>query len=128
MPLVALILLFLFAAPAFPQQDQAPPPELERVDQTLQALAELKTQVAAISAEIDQLIAGLSEQRGALQNRKPAAFGGIGLIGDASASPADRVKPKPSRCAAITVKGDRCTRSAAQGSRYCRQHLVARQR
>ena len=128
MRLVALILLFLFAAPAFPQQEQAPPPELERVDQTLQALAELKTKVAAISAEIDQLIAGLSEQRGALQNRKPAAFGGIGLIGDASAAPTDRVKPKPSRCAAITVKGDRCTRSAAQGSRYCRQHLVARQR
>ncbi len=128
MRLVALILLFLLAAPAFPQQEQAPPAELERVDQTLQTLAELKAKVAAISAEIDQLIAALSEQRGAIQNRKPAAFGGIGLLGDSSAGPADVAKPKASRCAAITVKGDRCTRSAVAGSRYCRQHQVAHQR
>jgi len=125
MRLVALILLFLFAAPAFPQQAQAPPAELERVEQTLQTLTELKAKVAAIEAQIDQLIAELSERKGAIQNHQPVPFGGIS---DASAGPADPVKPKAVRCAAITGKGERCTRSAVAGSRYCRQHQVAHQR
>ena len=125
MRLVALILLFLFATPAFPQQEQAPPAELERVDRTLQTLAELKTKVAEISAQIDQLIAALSEQKGAIQNRKPAPFGGVG---DFSSGPADAAKPKAVRCSAITAKGERCTRSAVPGSRYCKQHLVAHQK
>ena len=127
MRLVALVLLFLFAVPVFPQQAPAPPAELERVDRTLQTLAELKSKLAAISAQVDQLIAELSEQRGAIQNSKPAPFGGIGGIADGSGGSADPVKPRPSRCGAITVKGGRCTRPAVTGSRYCRQHQLAHQ-
>jgi hypothetical protein len=95
------------------------------VERTLQTLNDLKTKVAAISAQIDQLIAELSEQKGAIQNRKPAAFGGIVEVsGGGSADPS---KPKAARCGAITAKGERCTRPAVPGSRYCRQHQVAHQ-
>ena len=121
---IAIFILLLFAAPAFPQQAQTPSPELERVERTLQTLSDLKTKVAAIEAQIDQLVAELSEQKGAIQNRKPAAFGGIS---DVSAGPADPAKPKASRCAAITAKGERCTRPSVPGSRYCRQHQMAHQ-
>ncbi|MGB8260325.1 MAG: hypothetical protein WCE75_08235 [Terracidiphilus sp.] len=121
---IAISILLLFAAPAFPQQAQTPPPELERVERTLQTLNDLKTKVAAISAQIDQLIAELSEQKGAIQNRKPAPFGGIGEVSGVSADPS---RPKAVRCGAITSKGERCTRPAVPGSRYCRQHQVAHQ-
>lgn len=121
---VAIFVLLLFAAPAFPQQAQTPPPEIERVEKTLQTLADLKTKVAAIEAQIDQLITELSEQKGAIQNRQPAAFGGIGEV---SSGPADRAKPKTARCGAITGKGERCTRPSVAGSRYCRQHQMAHQ-
>ena len=124
MRLVALFLLFLFALPAFPQQAQTPPAELERVERTLQTLADLKTKVAAIEAQIDQLVAELSEQKGAIQNHKPPAFGGIG---DVTSGPADPAKPKATRCAAMTSKGERCTRASVAGKRYCRQHLLAHQ-
>jgi hypothetical protein len=124
MRLIALILLFLFAVPAFPQQAQTPSAELERVERSLQTLNDLKTKVAAIEAQIDQLIAELSEQKGAIQNRKPAPFGGIGEV---STGPGDPAKPKAARCAAMTSKGERCTRPAVPGSRYCRQHQVAHQ-
>ena len=119
-----IAILLLFAAPAFPQQTQTPPPELERVERTLQTLADLKTKVAAISAQIDQLITELSEQKGAIQNRKPAAFGGIVEVSGVSADPS---RPKAARCGAITAKGERCTRPAVPGSRYCRQHQTAHQ-
>jgi len=120
----AIAILLLFAAPAFTQQTQTPPPELERVERTLQTLADLKTKVAAISAQIDQLITELSEQKGAIQNRKPAAFGGIVEVSGVSADPS---RPKAARCGAITAKGERCTRPAVPGSRYCRQHQTAHQ-
>lgn len=121
----ATLVLLLFATSAFAQQSQAPAPELERVERTLQTLAELKTKMAEISTEIDRLIAELSEQKGAIQNRKPAAFGGIG---ETSASSADPAKPKATRCAAMTAKGERCTRPSVAGSRYCRQHQMAHQK
>ena len=121
---IVIAILLLVAAPAFPQQAQTPPPELERVERTLQTLADLKTKVAAISAQIDQLIAELSEQKGAIQNRKPAAFGGIVEVSGGAADPA---RPKAARCGAITAKGERCTRPSVPGSRYCRQHQVAHQ-
>jgi len=120
----AILILLSIAAPAFPQQVQTPSPELERVERTLQTLADLKTKVAAIETQIDQLIAELSEQKGAIQNHKPAAFGGIGEV---SAGPADPSKPKTARCGAITGKGERCTRPSVVGSRYCRQHQMAHQ-
>ena len=125
MRLVALILLVLLCTPAFPQQAPAPAAELDRVERTLQTLADLKTKVAAIETQIDQLIAELSEQKGAIANRKPAAFGGMSDAGPGTADPA---KPKAGRCAAITSKGDRCTRPSVAGGRYCRQHLLAHQK
>jgi len=73
---------------------------------------------------IDQLIAELSEQKGAIQNRKPAPFGGIGEVSGVSADPS---RPKAARCGAMTAKGERCTRPAVPGSRYCRQHQTAHQ-
>ena len=96
---IAIFILLLFAVPAFSQQAQTPPPELERVERTLQTLTDLKSKVAAIEAQIDQLIAELSEQS----------------------------KPKAARCAAMTAKGERCTRPSVAGSRYCRQHQMAHQ-
>ena len=124
---IAIFVLLQFAAPAFPQQSQTSAPEIERVERTLQTLADLKVKVAAIEAQIDQLIAELSEQKGAIQTRQPAAFGGIGGIGEVSSGPADRAKPKTARCGAITGKGERCTRPSVAGSRYCRQHQMAHQ-
>jgi hypothetical protein len=106
---------------------QEPPPqvpgELERVEKTLQYATELKAKLAAMSAQLDEFIAQLSEQKGAIQGSKPAPFGGISNTG----GPADPAKPKAARCAAITAKGERCTRPAMPGSRYCKQHQVAHQ-
>ncbi len=121
---VVLLMLVLFAIRAFPRQGQAPSPELERVERALQALSDLKAKVAAIETQLDQMIAELSEQKGAAQNRKPAAFGGMGEV---AASPADPSKPKSVRCGAMTAKGERCTRPSVPGSRYCRQHQMAHQ-
>lgn len=121
------LLLALFLVQASAQQQQAPPPELERIEKTLQTLNELKAKVAAVEQELDALIAELSVQKGAVANAKSAPFGGVaGVSGGASDSP-DRAKPKPGRCAAITAKGERCSRAAVAGSRYCRQHQTAHQ-
>ncbi len=123
---MAIILLLTLVRPASSQQAQAPPGELERVEKTLQYATDLKAKLAAMSAEVDQFIAELSEQKGALQSKKPgpAPFGGIADTGGAAADPA---RPKAARCAAMTAKGERCTRPAVAGSRYCKQHQVARQ-
>ncbi len=122
---ISILTLLLYAVPAFPQQQaQSPSPELDHVERTLQTLADLKTKVTAIEAQIDQLIAELSEQKGAIENRKPAAFGGINA---GSSGPSDPAKPKAARCAAMTAKGERCTRPTVAGNRYCRQHQMAHQ-
>ena len=125
MRVAPIVLVGLLVCPVRAQQETPPPKapgELERVEKTLQYATGLKARLAAMEAEVDQLIAELSEQKGALQNAKPAPFGGI-----ADSGPADPAKPKATRCAAITAKGERCTRPAAAGSRYCRQHQVAHQ-
>jgi hypothetical protein len=103
---------------------QTSPPQLERIEKTLQTLTELKAQVSAIQAAIDQLIAELSVEKGAVANAKPAAFGGVSEF---STNPADPARPKPVRCAAMTAKGERCSRAALPGSRYCKQHQTAHQ-
>lgn len=103
---------------------QTPPPELERIEKTLQTLTELKARVNAIEVEIDQLIAELSVEKGAAANAKPAPFGGVSEL---STNRADPAKPKPVRCAAMTAKGERCSRAALPGSRYCKQHQTAHQ-
>jgi uncharacterized small protein (DUF1192 family) len=123
MPLLRCICLFLCVYQPFAIA-KAPPPEIERIEKTLQALTELKTKVSAIEHEVDQLIAELSEEKGAAANAKPAPFGGISSSYVDSADPA---KPKPVRCAALTAKGERCSRAAVPGSRYCRQHQTAHQ-
>ena len=120
----AILLLLTLVRPALSQQAQAPAGERERIEKTLQYATDLKAKLAAMSAELDQFIAELSEQKGALQNTKPAPFGGIADTGGSAADPA---RPKAARCAAMTAKGARCTRPAAAGSRYCKQHQVARQ-
>jgi len=122
MRVLAIILLVTLVSPGLCQQEPAPPGELERVEKTLQYATDLKTKLAAMSAELDQFIAELSEQKGALQSKKPVLFGGI-----ADAGPADAARPKAARCAAMTAKGERCTRPAVTGSRYCKQHQVAHQ-
>lgn len=102
-----------------------PPAELERLNTLIEELTQLKSEVASLEARIDALLRGLSEQRGALQN-KPG-YDALKAVAPARADEADR-KPPLVRCAAITASGTRCTRAAAPGSRYCRQHQLAHQK
>ena len=125
-PLILILMLCAWDSPGLAQPADAPNAELERVEKTLQALTELKAKLAASEAEVDRLIAELSEQKGAVQTKKPAAaFGGVLESG---ASGAEGSKPKAMRCAAITGKGERCTRAAGAGSRYCKQHVLGHSR
>ena len=100
-------------------------PELERLNALIEELAALKAQGTALETKIDVLLRAMSEQRGALQ-AKPASYDALKAAA-AVDSPAD---PKPAvvRCAAITSSGKRCTRAAMEGSRYCKQHALARQK
>ncbi len=120
--IVALLLAALPAARA--QMPDAAREELERTEQTLQELTALKSQVVELQTRLDEIIRQLSERRGALANAKPAPFGGVA---QPSAVP-DRPDPKPRtvRCAALTREGDRCTRAAMPGNRYCKQHALAK--
>ncbi len=101
-------------------------PELERLNALIEELAALKAQATALETKIDVLLRAMSEQRGALQ-AKPASYDALKATVAAVDSPAD---PKPAvvRCAAITSSGKRCTRAAMEGSRYCKQHALARQK
>ncbi len=98
--------------------------ELERLNALIEELAALKAQATALETKIDVLLRAMSEQRGALR-AKPASYDALKAA--AADSPAD---PKPAvvRCAAITSSGKRCTRAAMEGSRYCKQHALARQK
>ncbi len=99
--------------------------ELERLNSVIEELTALKAQAAAIESRIDSLTRALVEQRGALQ-AKPASYDALKATGVAD-SPAD-TKPPMVRCAALTTEGKRCTRAATEGSKYCKQHLLARQK
>ena len=123
-------LAIVFAAllcclPAGAEPPEAAQAELARTEETLQQLIDLRAQVTALEERLDGLIRSLSEHKGALANAKPAAFGGV--VASGSALP-DRPDPKPRvvRCAALTKEGDRCSRAALAGSRYCKQHMLAR--
>lgn len=94
-------------------------PELERTDALIRQLTELKAKVSAIESELDGLLAALAEQRGALASTK--SYNALEHVQD---SPAD-AKKATTRCAAVTSKGDRCSRAAVTGSRYCKQHQLA---
>jgi len=104
--------------------DPPPKPEVERLNSVIEELTALKTQAAAMEERIDTLVRALSEQRGALQ-AKPASYDALKSV--AVDSQAD-TRPPMVRCAALTSEGKRCTRGAMEGSRYCKQHHLARQK
>lgn len=116
-----LLALIALALPA-----QAPPPqaaEIERLNSLVEELTALKAQVSAVETRIDALLRSISEQRGALQS-KP----GYNAITSSTAADAPDPKPPVIRCAALTSTGKRCTRNVIEGSRYCKQHALARQK
>ena len=104
----------------------APPPnaELERTDQLIQQVTEMKAKVSALQAEIDALLRTLSEQRGA-QQKGPQPFAYL-TPSEGEGSPKSAAATV--RCAANTSNGKRCTRPAEAGSRYCWQHKLAHSR
>lgn len=105
---------------------QAPSPEAQRIEQTLSSLQAMKARLNEMQSEVDGLIRALSEQKGQL-SAQPPAFGGSAATSTAYADSPD--KPKPTvRCAALTKEGDRCTRPAVSGARYCKQHALSRQK
>lgn len=120
-----VFVLLLGSLPAGAEPPEAAQAELARTEETLQQLIDLRTQVAALEEKLDGLIRSLSEHKGALANAKPAAFGGVVSSG---ATLPDRPDPKPRvvRCAALTKDGDRCSRAALAGARYCKQHMLAK--
>jgi hypothetical protein len=117
------LLLVCLAASAL-VADPPPKPELERLNSVIEELTALKIQAAAMEERIATLVRALSEQRGALQ-AKPASYDALKSV--AADSPAD-TRPPLVRCAALTSAGKRCTRAAMEGSRYCKQHQLARQK
>lgn len=128
MPRRLLIALLLAAGLPLAANPPSAEDDLAHTEALLQTLTEMRTQVAEMQAKIDELTRQLSERKGALANRQPPppAFGGI--LGSPSSSLPDRPDPRPAlrRCAALTQSGDRCSRSASPGSRYCKQHTLAK--
>lgn len=122
-----LSLLLAAAACAAEPPPAAPAPgEAERVSALIEELAQLKAQVSAVQERLETLLRQLSEQRGALQNRP--AYDALKPQATAPAPDQPDRKPPVVRCAAITNSGKRCSRPAAPGSRYCRQHMLAHQK
>jgi len=99
--------------------------EGERITALIEELGQLKAQLADAEARLERLLRALSEHRGALQNRP--VFDALKQTVEPPADQPDR-KPPVVRCAALTASGKRCTRPAAPGSRYCRQHQLAHQK
>ncbi len=125
MPRLLLIIgLLAFSLSGQQPAQPSPSPEAVRLDSLIEELAALKTQAAALEARIDALLRGLSEQRGALLAVKPA-YNALKTV--AVENPPD-AKPPQVRCASMTSAGKRCTRAAAEGSRYCTQHKLAHQK
>lgn len=119
----AALAILIFVLTLLAQAPKSPPPELERVDDMIRQITELKAKVTAMDAQIDALLRALSEQRGALQ-QKPQVYNALQHVETAAASAPDAPAPKV-RCAALTGNGTRCTRPAKPGSRYCSQHQMA---
>lgn len=115
----------LHAGPAPPAAPAGCPGEAERIGALIEQLTELKSQLAAAEAQVDALLRALSEQKGAVAN--PPQFDALKQGSEPVAGAPDR-KPAVVRCAAITTSGKRCTRPAAPGSRYCRQHQMVHQK
>lgn len=122
-PILALLLAVVWPVAANPPSAED---ELAHTEELLRTLSELKLQVVEIQAKIDEMTRQLSERKGALSNRPaPPPFGGVL---SSTTNPPDRPDAKPAvrRCAAITREGERCSRSALPGSRYCKQHALAK--
>lgn len=113
-------------AVAWAMADPPAQAELERVNSLIEELTALKAQTAAVEARLETLLRALQEQRGALQV-KPAAYDALKASSVVADGPAD-AKPVTVRCAALTGSGKRCTRGAMEGSRYCKQHALAKQK
>ena len=111
--------VLLLVVPLLLVAQQKVSPELERTDSMIQQLTELKAKVAAIETQIDGLLTALSEQRGALASSK--TYNALEHVQDVQPD----AKKTAARCAAVTSKGDRCSRPAIEGSRYCKQHQLA---
>jgi hypothetical protein len=117
------IAILIFVISVLAQAPKQSPAELERLDDVVRQLTELKAKVAAMDAQLEVLLRALSEQRGALQ-QKPQVYNALQHVESTVASAPDTAAPK-SRCAALTANGTRCTRPAKPGNRYCSQHLLA---
>jgi hypothetical protein len=117
------VLVFVLAVLA--QAPKSTQPEVERLDDIVRQLTELKAKAAAMDAQIEVLLRALSEQRGALQ-QKPQVYNALQHVESMTetASAPDAAAPK-ARCGALTGNGTRCTRPAKAGSRYCSQHQMA---
>ncbi|MEJ5368069.1 MAG: hypothetical protein WHT08_07115 [Bryobacteraceae bacterium] len=116
-------------AASLPLEPASPPGgcagEAARIETLIAQLTELKSRLAETEAQLDALLRTLSEQKGAVAN--PPRFDALQQPAEPAAGAPDR-KPAVVRCAAITASGNRCTRPAAPGSRYCRQHQLAHQK
>ena len=111
---IALVLLSVSLLAQAPKPNTA---ELERLDDLVRQVTEMRAKVAALETQMDTLLRALSEQRGALQ-QKPQTYNALAHV--ESVDP-DSTAPKV-RCAAMTAQGKRCTRAAKTSSRYCSQH------
>jgi hypothetical protein len=121
---LSLFALTLLLTAGTAVSEEKPPTELERTEQLIEKLNELRGKASTLENEIDNVLKALIEQRGSLQNPKTYnALEHVQAEGDAP----DAKKPAV-RCAAVTAKGDRCTRAAVPGTRYCKQHELAKQK
>ena len=117
----AILIVFCLTLPAQqPKIDSAA--ELERIEDVIHQLTDMKTKVSAMETQLDTLLRALSEQKGALQ-QKPQTYNALAHV--ESVEPDGSTKAPKTRCAALTEKGVRCTRPAKLGSRYCTQHEMA---
>ena len=121
--LVGFALFLLFQSPAPADRNAA---ELARTESLIEQLSEMKAKISALEGQIDSLLKALAEQKGALQN--PKTYNALEHVGAAGGADEPDTKKAAIRCAALTTKGSRCTRPAADGSRYCSQHQLARQK
>ena len=111
-------LLCLFAA-LLGAQTKSNTAELERIEDLIHQLGEMKIKVAVMETQLDTLLRALSEQRGALQ-QKPQTYNALAHV------EADNETSVPkNRCAALTANGKRCSRPAKPNSRYCAQHELS---
>jgi hypothetical protein len=102
-----------------------PAGEVQWTEQTLARIQELRAKTLALQAELDELILALRERKVALAAYRPPPPPAFGGTADSRPDPPPAKKPVV-RCAATTSKGERCSRPATSGQRYCSQHALTR--